>query len=247
MHRVFTKSAAAPSVVNRHSAVAWDTNQVSEHYFSEAPSADFTPRQIEVVLAGEPRQLMTAGGVFSPEHLDRGTEVLLRTLERLAPAPEAHAAERDLSDPPQTEAKGPLLDLGCGWGPIALAAALRDREREVWAIDVNERSRLLTAQNADRLGLTNIRVAAPLEVPDTIRFAQIHSNPPIRVGKQALHEMLQLWLSRLAPQGSAYLVVAKHLGADSLQRWIASNFTDLDVSRIGRDKGFHVIEAVKAG
>ncbi len=207
---------------------------VSEHYFSEAPSGDFRPREIEVRLAGEPRRVVTAGGVFSPEHLDRGTEILLRTVD---------ARREEEGYGTSDEDHGPLLDLGCGWGPIALSAALAAPGREVWAVDVNARSRELTAENARRLGLSEVRVASPEEVPAGLRFGAIHSNPPIRVGKQALHDMLRLWLPRLTPGGAAYLVVAKHLGADSLQSWIAAEFDGLEVSRIARDKGFHVIEA----
>ncbi|WP_336991276.1 class I SAM-dependent methyltransferase [Leucobacter sp. VD1] len=199
---------------------------MTQHYFSEAPSGDFRPREINAMLGGSSRSVLTAGGVFSPEHLDRGTEVLLRTVPDLANAP-----------------VGPVLDIGCGWGPIALDAALTAPEREVWAVDVNERSRELTRENARRLGLDGVRVAAPEEVPEDITFAEIRSNPPIRVGKEVLHGILRLWLPRLSPGAAAYLVVAKHLGADSLQRWIAAEFSELDVSRAGRDKGFHVIEA----
>lgn len=199
---------------------------MNQHYFSESPAGDLRPREIEVELAGAPHTVVTAGGVFSPEQLDRGTAVLLRTLAKL-----------------DDEAEGPVLDLGCGWGPIALSAALEGPDREVWAVDVNERSRALTAENAARLGLENVRVAPPEEVPAGIVFGEIRSNPPIRVGKEVLHGMLRLWLPRLAPGGFASLVVAKHLGADSLQRWIAAEFEDLAVDRVGRDKGFHVIEA----
>lgn len=207
---------------------------MSEHYFSEAPSGEFTPREIEVALAGRPRSVLTAGGVFSPEHLDRGTEILLRTV--------AEMSDAEVSG---DEDQAPLLDLGCGWGPIALSAALSHPRREVWAVDVNERSRSLTRLNAERLGLENVRVAAPDEVPSDLRFSAIHSNPPIRVGKEVLHGMLRLWLPRLTVGGEGYLVVAKHLGADSLQRWIAAEFDDFEVSRIARDKGFHIIEIVR--
>lgn len=210
---------------------------MSEHYFSEAPSSDFTPREIEVTLAGAPRSVLTAGGVFSPDHLDRGTEILLRTIAELG--------ESQVASDEGGEDLAPLLDLGCGWGPIALSAALYRPQREVWAVDVNERSRELTRLNAARLGLENVRVAAPEEVPSELRFGEIHSNPPIRVGKEVLHGMLRLWLPRLVIGGEAYLVVAKHLGADSLQRWIAAEFSDFEVDRIARDKGFHVIGAVR--
>lgn len=204
---------------------------MTQHYFSETPAGDLRSREIEVDLAGATRRLTTAGGVFSPEHLDRGTEILLRTL----------ATSADADGP----AVGPILDLGCGWGPIALSAALTHPEVEVWAVDVNERARQLTLENARRLNLHNLRVAAPDEVPATLRFAEIRSNPPIRVGKEVLHDMLRRWLPRLMPGGTATLVVAKHLGADSLQKWIAAEFADVEVARIARDKGFHVLAAVR--
>lgn len=200
---------------------------MTQHYFSHNPAGEFTPREIEVSLAGEKHRLLTAGGVFSPEHLDQGTATLLATIEELS----------------EIEAAGSLLDIGCGWGPIALHAALTHPEREVWAIDVNERSLELTRQNAARLGLQNVRVALPDEVPADIRFAEIRSNPPIRVGKEVLHSILETWLPRLNSGGAAFLVVAKHLGADSLQRWIDREFEDLDVERAARKKGFHVLTA----
>lgn len=224
---------------------------MSEHYFSEAPSGDFTPREIEVELAGAPRRVRTAGGVFSPDHLDDGTRVLLRTLESLEGVESIADAENvedvealDASSATGSAAEqGAVLDLGCGWGPIALSAALRHPSTPVWAVDINARARELTAENAARLGLGNVTVAAPADVPVGLRFAQIHSNPPIRIGKAALHELLRQWLPRLSENGSAYLVVAKHLGAESLLRWIAAEFGELEVSRIARDRGFHIIEA----
>lgn len=219
---------------------------VTEHYFSASPSGDYRPREIEVVLAGAPRTVQTAGGVFSPEHLDRGTEILLAHLDADLEVADGTEFGTD-ADPDLDPTAAPMLDIGCGWGPIALAAALNHPEREVWAIDVNERSRELTRANTARLGLTNVRVCAPEEVPAGLQFAEIRSNPPIRVGKEALHEILQQWLPRLAPGGVASLVVAKHLGADSLQRWIATEFPTLNVSRATRSKGFHVLRAEAAG
>lgn len=235
---------------------------MSEHYFSETPSGDYTPREIEVELAGAARRLVTAGGVFSPEHLDEGTRVLLRALaDEQREAGEVRgvvsAAGADTAGSVGavgasgavvcSSPTGPILDLGCGWGPIALSAALTHPGTEVWAVDINARARELTATNAARLGLDTVHVAAPEAVPAELRFAAIHSNPPIRVGKAALHDMLGAWLPRLLPGGSATLVVAKHLGAESLQRWIATTFADSTVTRIARDKGFHVIRVVAPG
>ncbi|TQL43141.1 16S rRNA m(2)G 1207 methyltransferase [Leucobacter komagatae] len=214
-------------------------DSVNQHYFSETPAGDFTPREIEVELAGAARRVLTAGGVFSPEHLDQGTATLLSALPGLTELDVVADATDVLPD------AAPILDVGCGWGPIALAAALEHTDREVWAIDVNERSRELTRRNAELLGLANVRVAAPEEVPADLAFAEIRSNPPIRVGKEALHGILTAWLPRLVPGGAAYLVVAKHLGADSLQRWIAESFDGFEVDRAARKKGFHVIRAIR--
>lgn len=125
-----------------------------------------------------------------------------------------------LLEAPPPAASGDLLDLGCGYGPLALALARRSPGATIWAVDVNRRARALTTANAAAAGLANVRVCAPDEVPGGVRFATIWSNPPIRIGKNALHDLLRTWLGRLAPDGAAILVVQKHLGADSLARWL---------------------------
>ena len=141
--------------------------------------------------------------MFSADRLDPGTAILLRK----APLP-------------GPDTTGDLLDLGCGYGPIALTLAVRCPRATVWAVDINERARELCAANAEAAGLTNVRVVAPEDVPEDVRFAAIWSNPPIRIGKQALHELLLQWLPRLADGGVALMVVQKNLGSDSLQRWL---------------------------
>lgn len=172
------------------------------HYF-ETPTDDGPVRDRTVALQVGERtlQLRTRAGVFSRERIDQGTAVLL-----------GHA--------PTPPATGDLLDLGCGYGPIALALAARSPAATVWAVDVNERARELCAANAAAAGLTNVRVAPPDDVPDDVRLATIWSNPPIRIGKPALHAVLRHWLARLTPDGAAILVVQKNLGSDSLQRWL---------------------------
>ena len=85
----------------------------------------------------------------------------------------------------------------------------------------------------------------PSDVPGDLRFAAIWSNPPIRVGKQELHAILEQWLPRLDDDGTAWLVVAKHLGAESLQRWIADSL-GLGVERAANSKGFRVLSARSA-
>jgi 16S rRNA G1207 methylase RsmC len=147
-----------------------------------------------------------------------------------------------MNEAAELPASGVFLDLGGGWGPLALAMALASPEATVWAVDINERSRVLTAANAERLGITNVIVAAPDGVPADLRFDVIWSNPPIRVGKVALHEILTTWLTRLSPEGEATLVVAKHLGAPSLLTWLRDRFgSERVVERIAQSRGFHVI------
>lgn len=200
---------------------------MSSHYFDESPGGEFKPKELSVTLAGQNIQVLTAASVFSPDHLDQGTAVLLEHLSIATPT-------------------GTFLDIGCGWGPIALALALNSPKASVYAIDVNERSLKLTRLNAEKLGLTNVIVCKPDEVPADISFDQIWSNPPIRVGKTALHEILQTWIKRLSPASSAYLVVQKNLGSDSLQKWLVAEFADeFSTTRIDAAKSFRVLKVAK--
>lgn len=204
---------------------------MSDHYFSAAPASAAERRRRSVRLGGQDVDVSTAGGVFSPEHVDTGTRVLLD----------------HVPDPPI----GDLLDLGCGWGPISLDAALRARTADtgvrVWALDVNERALQLTADNAAALGLTNVNAVTEPDVPADLGFSAIWSNPPIRVGKAVLHDMLVTWLPRLGPGASAHLVVAKKLGADSLLRWLDSEVgAEFSAQRIAMAKGFRVLRVDRA-
>ncbi len=194
-----------------------------EHYFSESPSGDKQLQNIQVRLANKDVTVTTSGGIFSPEHIDAGTQVLLYS----APVPPD---------------KGTFLDIGCGWGPLALTMALESPGATVWGIDINERARDLTELNARQLGLSNIQISHPEGVPADLKFDLIWSNPPIRVGKSELHAILAQWLPRLSIGGKAYLVVAKHLGADSLEKWLKTTFaTTHTVERTDTRKGFRVL------
>ncbi|RKR74482.1 class I SAM-dependent methyltransferase [Frondihabitans australicus] len=199
----------------------------SEHYFSSKPQSELKPREITVELAGRTLSLATAAGVFSPGRIDPGTAVLLA----------------GMPTPPRD---GTFLDVGCGWGPIALTLALLSPDATVWAVDVNERVLDLLRENAQRAGIANIRVALPDDVPDDVVFDGIWSNPPIRVGKTVLHEILEKWLPRLGIDMEAYLVVAKNLGADSLQKWINEELAGVvEVERESTSKGYRTLRATR--
>jgi len=193
----------------------------SSHYFSAAPSAPEQRRTITARVWGRDLELQTASGVFAGDQLDRGTAVLLRE-----------------SAPPEGPVR--VLDLGCGYGPIALALALHAREAVVDAVDVNERALALCRDNARALGVADrVRVLRPEDVEPDRRYDAIWSNPPIRIGKEALHGLLRHWLPRLSGGGEARLVVGKNLGADTLQRWLSDQGWRCE--RVASAKGFRVL------
>ncbi len=188
------------------------------HYFDESPTARRKEGSVELSVAGRTLRLATDSGVFSGSQLDPGTAVLLDTVP----------------DPAST---GQLLDLGCGYGPIALTMAVLAPDATVWAVDVNERARELTEANAKAAGLTNVEVSHPDDVPAEVRFSELWSNPPIRIGKDALHDLLTRWLPRV--DGPSYLVVQKHLGSDSLQHWLTEQ--GYPTQKVRSRKAFRVL------
>jgi 16S rRNA (guanine1207-N2)-methyltransferase len=195
----------------------------AEHYFTAEPSAPAQRGEIEFSAAGRDYRLVVASGVFSAGRLDPGTAVLLRK-----------------GDLPGAETTGVLLDLGCGYGPIASVLASESPQATVWAVDVNARARELTAENAERLGLAGrLRVASPDDVPGEVVFDQIWSNPPTHVGKAELHALMERWLPRLAPDGVAWLVINRNLGGDSLHSWLVG--LGWEVARVASQKGFRVL------
>lgn len=195
------------------------------HYFDHTPAAPSRPGRVVLALPGFEAELAVDRGVFSAGGVDAGTMELLRA--GVGPAPGAPAAN--------------LLDLGCGYGPIAVTLAHRFPSAMVWAVDVNDRALELAAANALALGFAGrLRAVRPEEVPEGLFFDGVWSNPPIRIGKAALHELLGEWLPRLATGASAWLVVQKNLGADSLAAWLAGG--GWAVRRLGSRKGYRILE-----
>ncbi len=193
-----------------------------DHYFTAEPASGAQRRPLRVRLAGREVDVQVARGVFSPGGVDKGTAVLL-------------------AEAPHPPPSGTFLDLGCGWGPLALSLGLLAPEATVYAVDVNERALDLCRRNATALDLGGVHPVLAEEVPPDTSIDLLWSNPPIRVGKAVLHDLLQTWLPRLAPDGVAHLVVQKNLGADSLQRWIGSELA-MTCTRLATSKGFRVLE-----
>ena len=190
------------------------------HYFDPAPEVESKRRTLHLRAGDIALELQADRGVFGSRAIDLGTLTLLKE----APLP---PAERE------------LLDLGSGYGPIAIALATRSPAARVWAVDVNERALELTRANAAAAKTPNVVASLPDQVPADLRFAAIYSNPPVRVGKAPLHDLLQRWLPRLELGGKAYLVVQRNLGADSLAAWLETE--GYEVERLKSKKGYRVI------
>lgn len=208
-----------------------DPGSPTSQYFAAEPETASDRATAELRLPDLSIDLLTDRGVFARGRIDAGTKLLL------------------LDGPPPVEGDRHLLDIGAGYGPIAITLARRNPAATVWAVEINERARQLCRENAAAAGVDNVEVVAPDGLPDDVVLDRIWSNPPIRIGKRALQGLLVEWLGRLGPDGSAHLVVQKHLGSDSLQRWLIgrgwaaerrgsrAGYRLLDVSRPADERG----------
>lgn len=194
------------------------------HYFSDNPQSTSAEKLIDIELGESSVSVFTDSGVFSPLSLDKGTAVLLSHIELATD-------------------QGKVMDLGSGWGPISLALALQNKSLDVIAVEINPRANQLLDKNASHLGIENIQKLQLEQIAEN-SVDEIWSNPPIRIGKKQLHELLIEAFSKLKPGASAYLVVQKHLGSDSLAKWIEAELS-MDVIRIDSHKGFRVLMATK--
>lgn len=193
---------------------------MDEHYFTADPTVAFRRVPVGAEVWGHRLSMVSGSGVFAQGRVDIGTAVLFRETR-----------------PPGA---GRYLDLGCGYGVIGLALAVSSPQARVRAVDVNERAVLLATENARSLGVAGrFTASTPHEVPEGERYDEIWSNPPIRIGKAALHDLLLTWFARLAPGGRAVMVVGKNLGADSLQTWLGDQ--GWPTTRLASAKGFRVL------
>lgn len=199
---------------------------MTEHYFSNTPSASSNEETFSFELRGQTFRFTSDRGVFSKKEVDFGSRVLIDSFE-------------------VNNVKGPILDVGCGYGPIGLTIAKLRPDEQVHMVDVNERALALSEKNAKANGINNVQIYqsscySNVEIND---FSTILTNPPIRAGKRIVHEILEGAYNHLVEQGELWVVIQKKQGAPSALAKLESLFEEVEV--VEKKKGYYIIRAKK--
>lgn len=202
---------------------------MSNHYYTKNPETESKETSWTFPLRGREFRFISDSGVFSKKTVDFGSRLLIETF-RL-----------------NEEVAGDILDVGCGYGPMGLALAYAYPARLVEMVDVNERAMSLARRNAEANNIRNVKVYESNtydQVPEGRQFAAIVSNPPIRAGKQVVHRILSEAHTHLLPGGTLTVVIQKKQGAPSAEQKMLDVFGNVEI--IARDKGYWIIQSVKA-
>lgn len=201
---------------------------MSDHYYTKNPSVKSDEATWTFPLRGREFRFTSDAGVFSKTTVDFGSRLLIDSFEY----PEA--------------VEGPILDVGCGYGPIGLALASAYPTVTVEMVDVNERALQLARRNAEANQIANVNIyesSVYTNVSGPARFAAVVTNPPIRAGKQTVHDILSGSYEYLLPGGTLTAVIQKKQGAPSAQKKMTEVFGNAEV--IARDKGYWIIQSTK--
>lgn len=191
------------------------------HYFTN----DYVKSEEKIIktkIGNDTYSFYVDNGVFSKRALDFGTRTLLENLD----------IER---------IQGDVLDFGCGYGPIGIYIA-KNTDAYVDMIDVNERSLSLAGRNAIENNVTVNVFKSNIYSGVLKTYDFIITNPPIRVGKKILYEILMGAYDYLKSEGELWLVVNKDQGAKSLVRDLTLKY---ETEVVEKNKGFYVIKAKK--
>lgn len=199
---------------------------MTDHYYTHNPSAASNPTVWSYTLRGNEFRFKTDSGVFSKHEVDFGSRLLIETFE-------------------EPEVEGPLLDVGCGYGPIGLAVAKSFPDRQIHMIDVNERALQLAHENAVQNQLNNAIIYESDVFENVIEssFAAILTNPPIRAGKKVVFSILENSFQHLRKGGDLWVVIQKKQGAPSAKSHMETMFGEVDV--VKKDKGYYILKGKK--
>ncbi|WP_409252524.1 class I SAM-dependent methyltransferase [Bacillus sp. SCS-153A] len=199
---------------------------MTNHYYSRTPEVESDPQTIEAVLRNYKFRLKTDQGVFSKSEVDFGSRLLIEAFK-------------------ENEIKGPLLDVGCGYGPVGLTMAKTFPDRSVHMVDVNERALGLAKENARNNEISNVYIyeSSCFENVSEKNFSAILTNPPIRAGKTVVHEILEDSYNHLNAGGELWVVIQKKQGAASAQKKMEQVYGNAEVA--AKKKGYQILKSVK--
>ncbi|MEW9702650.1 class I SAM-dependent methyltransferase [Paenibacillus sp. SI8] len=198
---------------------------MSEHYYTKRPSVERDLHTTKELLRGREFTFMTDAGVFSKKGVDYGSKHLIETMVL------------------RQDAK--VLDVGCGYGPIGLTAALMCPKGHVTMVDINERAIELAIDNAKRNGITNVTILQSdlLDEVKEEKFNVVLTNPPIRAGKEVVHRIFTDAYDCLESGGSIWVVIQKKQGAPSAMAKLEAVYGE--VVEVSKDKGYRILKATK--
>lgn len=199
---------------------------MSQHYYSKNPQTKSNPREWTDVLRGEKFRFQTDTGVFSKSEVDFGSRLLIETFV-------------------EAEVGGPMLDVGCGYGPIGMAVAKAFPQKQVHMVDVNARAIELAKKNVEKNDISNVEIyeSDGLSAVEIDGFSAILTNPPIRAGKETIFRFYEEAAEKLADGGSLWVVIQKKQGAPSTQVKLEELFGEVKV--VDKKKGYFIFEARK--
>jgi 16S rRNA (guanine1207-N2)-methyltransferase len=199
---------------------------MSEHYYSRTQKVESDPKYWDFTLRDFRFRFKTDNGVFSKKEVDFGSRLLIETFTL-------------------PEVDGPILDVGCGYGPIGLTVAKLDQQRLVHMVDVNERALLLAKDNAERNQIANVKIyeSDRLQNVTDANFAAILTNPPIRAGKRIVHEIFEQSYDHLKKDGELWVVIQKKQGAPSVIEKLKEFFSEVET--VDKEKGYFIIKSKK--
>ncbi|WP_338752603.1 class I SAM-dependent methyltransferase [Bacillus sp. FJAT-52991] len=200
---------------------------MANHYYSSTPESESNPIYWEYTLKNKTFRFKTDAGVFSKKEVDFGSRLLIEQFSS-----------------PRIE--GPLLDVGCGYGPIGLSLAAEFPERLVHMVDVNQRAMALAKDNAELNRIDNITIyeSDRLEAVVEKQFAAILTNPPIRAGKKVVMDIFHQSFQKLANGGQLWVVIQKKQGAPSAIKELELLFGEVET--VERSKGYYILKAEKS-